>query len=221
MNYKTCTNPKCKRTYPATEKYFHTRKDVKGGLYAECKLCKNKKRKIRYDKDKAAGISYDKEKAAKWRAENPDYQKKWWAANKHTMSDYHKKRYSANKEQELIRGKQWRIDNPNYSKRYYYKNKDRMRMNAITKDAKKRALKKEQLINLTKEERSKVKIIYKKSHELGIDWQVDHIIPLSRGGLHSPDNLQIVTQKYNGSKSNKLESEFRSPRPCEIYKVEF
>jgi 5-methylcytosine-specific restriction endonuclease McrA len=107
------------------------------------------------------------------------------------------------------------------AKEYYHKNRDYMRMKAVTKDIKKRALKKEQLANLTEEEKNKVKMIYKKSHELSVGWQVDHIIPLSRGGLHYPDNLQIVTRKYNGQKSNKLESEFRSPRPCEIYKVEF
>lgn len=220
MNYKTCTNPKCKKTYPATEEYFRIRKDVKNGLNSECRLCEKKKRKIRYDKDKAAGISYNKEKAAIWRAKNPDYQKKWCAANKLTMSDYYKKRYNANKEQERIRRKQWQIDNPNYFKKYYHKHKDRLRVKAILKDAKKRALKKEQMINLTKEERNKVKMIYKKSRELGVGWQVDHIIPLSRGGLHCPDNLQIVTRKYNGSKSNKLESEFRPPRSNEIYKKE-
>lgn len=33
---------------------------------------------------------------------------------------------------------------------------------------------------------------------------VDHIIPLSRGGAHSPDNLQIIYHNENARKSAKL-----------------
>lgn len=36
-------------------------------------------------------------------------------------------------------------------------------------------------------------------------YEVDHIIPLSRGGLHHPDNLQYLTREQNRSKSNKIE----------------
>ena len=35
--------------------------------------------------------------------------------------------------------------------------------------------------------------------------EVDHIIPLSRGGLHHQDNLQYLTREQNRSKSNKIE----------------
>ena len=34
--------------------------------------------------------------------------------------------------------------------------------------------------------------------------EVDHIIPLSRGGLHHQDNLQYLTREQNRSKSNNL-----------------
>jgi 5-methylcytosine-specific restriction endonuclease McrA len=32
---------------------------------------------------------------------------------------------------------------------------------------------------------------------------VDHIIPLNKGGLHHPDNLQILDGKLNDSKKDK------------------
>ena len=34
--------------------------------------------------------------------------------------------------------------------------------------------------------------------------EVDHIIPISRGGKHHPDNLQYLTMKENRSKGNKI-----------------
>ena len=56
--------------------------------------------------------------------------------------------------------------------------------------------------------------IYKKSHSLGENWHVDHTIPLSKGGLHHPDNLQIVAKKYNLEKGSKLN--FRMPLNTEV-----
>ena len=34
--------------------------------------------------------------------------------------------------------------------------------------------------------------------------EVDHIIPISKGGLHSPENLQYLTISENRRKSNKI-----------------
>jgi len=39
------------------------------------------------------------------------------------------------------------------------------------------------------------------------DYQVDHIVPLSKGGLHHQDNLCYLTSKDNSVKSNKLPQE--------------
>lgn len=38
-------------------------------------------------------------------------------------------------------------------------------------------------------------------------YEVDHIIPISRGGLHHPDNLQYLTKSDNRKKWKKLPSE--------------
>jgi 5-methylcytosine-specific restriction endonuclease McrA len=52
-----------------------------------------------------------------------------------------------------------------------------------------------------------VKGIYEASQRiskcLGVTFHVDHVVPISKGGQHTPDNLQIVPAKWNLQKSNK------------------
>ena len=43
------------------------------------------------------------------------------------------------------------------------------------------------------------------SEETGIPHEVDHIIPIARGGLHHQDNLQILTREENRSKGARLD----------------
>jgi len=61
---------------------------------------------------------------------------------------------------------------------------------------------------LTQEEHERILTIYKESakltEETGILHHVDHIHPISKGGKHHPDNLQILTATENIRKSNKL-----------------
>ena len=60
---------------------------------------------------------------------------------------------------------------------------------------------------LTKEENERILSIYQECAKLteitGVPHHVDHIHPISKGGLHHPDNLQILTAKENISKGNK------------------
>lgn len=44
-------------------------------------------------------------------------------------------------------------------------------------------------------------------------YEVDHIIPISRGGLHSIENLQYLTPEENKRKGNKLLAKKEGPKP--------
>lgn len=44
----------------------------------------------------------------------------------------------------------------------------------------------------------------RKTIETGIPHEVDHIIPISKGGLHHQDNLQVLTRSENRIKGNKI-----------------
>ena len=72
-----------------------------------------------------------------------------------------------------------------------------------------RAAKFSQTPVLTKEENERILTLYRECAMLtettGVLHHVDHIHPISKGGLHHPDNLQILTAMENISKGNKTE----------------
>lgn len=74
------------------------------------------------------------------------------------------------------------------------------------------AKKKDQTPILTELENEKILMYYKIRGYLGKGWHVDHIIPLSKGGLHHPENLQILTKAANHQKYNKITNKYKGFR---------
>lgn len=74
--------------------------------------------------------------------------------------------------------------------------------------ARKRASELKLLPSLSLQEQYEELEVYKKCYMLSestnIPHEVDHIIPLSKGGLHHPSNLQVLTAEENRKKSNKI-----------------
>ena len=122
----------------------------------------------------------------------------------------------------------WRDNNRKYSKEWnklhpesVKKKSKKYRENHIDKiynwNAKRRAMKLNQTPELTENEKAKIEMYYKISQYLGKKWHVDHIHPISKGGLHHPDNLQVVTKEYNLQKHN--DENFRAPTALEYFKI--
>jgi 5-methylcytosine-specific restriction endonuclease McrA len=65
-------------------------------------------------------------------------------------------------------------------------------------------------IEITEEELRQMQQIYQEAQNLtsttGIRYEVDHIIPLFEGGMHHPDNLQIITREEHIKKTAKENS---------------
>jgi hypothetical protein len=65
----------------------------------------------------------------------------------------------------------------------------------------------EQTPTLTPEQKLDIIEVYKLRDRLtqdtGITHEVDHIVPISKGGSHTPDNLQVITKDANRRKYNK------------------
>lgn len=66
--------------------------------------------------------------------------------------------------------------------------------------ARRRANMKNALVELTEEEKDSIRNMYINCPE---GYEVDHIIPISKGGKHHPDNLQYLTMQENRKKHNK------------------
>lgn len=73
--------------------------------------------------------------------------------------------------------------------------------------ATRRAKKKNQTPDLTQEQVGRILNLYQECAKLtastGIPHEVDHIVPICKGGLHHPDNLQILTMEENRKKGGK------------------
>jgi hypothetical protein len=149
----------------------------------------------------------------------------WYQDNKEKVLEYNKQYYSNNKDK-FKHDKEYYQKNKirilTCGKLQRIKHADRIKTTdliwrrnnvlLLTASSNKRRVAKLQAIPkwLTEEDNQSILDLYKESHkftmETGIPHVVDHYYPL-RGktvsGLHCPLNLQIITAKENGSKSNK------------------
>jgi 5-methylcytosine-specific restriction endonuclease McrA len=96
------------------------------------------------------------------------------------------------KETNTARCKKWLQGNKNVAAAYRAARRGNMRVNYSS---------------LPEHSKAIVKGIYEASQRvsecLRVAFHVDHIIPVSKGGTHSPENLQIVPAKWNLQKGNR------------------
>ena len=133
---------------------------------------------------------------------------KWAKENKERRSDIRKRSYYKHHEANLAYKKKYdeenRDRNVKYSRQWRAANPDK---NA-QQEARRRATKREQTPELTPEEQQHIQDIYWLAKDLravtGEEYHVDHIIPLAKGGLHHPDNLQVLPADLNLKKGAKV-----------------
>ena len=176
---KTCTL--CKRLQPISNFGKHAQK--KDGLSSWCKLCANLKAKERMSTEK---YKKQKQEYDKVRYQNPEVQKK--AKEK---SRFH---YNNDKDKWKQAVLNWQKNNADKAKSYKKNNKYKRRevLNSANLTAK----------QLAEWETSQYKICSYCGKPCELDYQLDHIEPLSKNGTHSLDNLTISCPTCNQSKSN-------------------
>ena len=115
--------------------------------------------------------------------------------------------YGKNKTERLAYSRKYRNLNPNKVKaanhNWYNKNKAKVHASSKAREA---GLHKD-YIALPEHSKAIVRGIYEASQRvsecLGVPFHVDHTVPISKGGTHSPENLQIVPAKWNLQKGNR------------------
>lgn len=211
----------------------HKRGDVRIDgkvFYKYQKGCKCGERWVtqkQFDKYKKQANSYGTtqyhENTDVWKARN----KTWRDGNKEYNSQRSKEWRLNNLERSKATSKKW--DDANRQKKkeltssWRIKNKDRFdkTQKAWRKSnshiisfhsAKRRKLVESSFVMLHKNQEEIIKTIYKTSSRIGkcigIPHDVDHRIPLSRGGFHVHTNLQILPATINRRKYNKMPEAF-------------
>lgn len=175
---KTCI--RCHQEKPELD--FGKSSMRKSGLLSWCKECESARSKAKYEKRKEQQLT----KAKQWRSENKDKQ--------------------------VSAIKAWREQNPEKLKAIYKDWAERNKDKVNAKWMKREASKKNRTPSwLTDDDLWMIEQVYDiaalRTKMLGIDFHVDHIVPLQGktvSGLHVPWNLQVITAKENRMKSNSV-----------------
>lgn len=172
-----------------------------------CSKCKLEKPFEAFTKDKQRSDGYypsckSCRKAAstyqKGNAKRREYHKQYYKANKDYIDAQQATYKEQNKDKVAKSIRNWQINNPD-------------KVNAYA--AKRRAHKKECIVDLIPEELNQIKAFYLEATKLtvatGVIHEVDHIIPLSCKylGLHHPCNMQVITREENRKKGNTFNSD--------------
>lgn len=172
--------------------------------------------KIFHDAYRSIEGNREKEKisTAIWRSKNKERleekRKAWCSLNKEKIKAADAARWVRNKERLSKQAAAWRAANPELYKKagaeWRANNKEKIRIAASDK----RALKKRNSAGklspdiasrLLVLQRGKCAVCKTKLKMTGYD--LDHIVPLSKGGAHADSNLQLTCPRCNRKKSNK------------------
>lgn len=179
---KICSQ--CKKNKPWSN--FTMRRNPSGTLVPKnpCKICRAEK--AQKDPKRA-------ENQKRFYERNPDYQRKWKEANREHLRKQAKERRESNLIRERKRANQWQREHPWVSVR-----------NAANRRARKRNQFIESINPLVVFDRDKGICGICKKPVSKDDFHVDHVIPISKGGLHCYANVQSAHPFCNMSKHNKV-----------------
>jgi hypothetical protein len=131
--------------------------------------------------------------------------KAWNEDNTEKAREQNKTWYAAHPEKNRAKTKAWREANPEKAsetgKAWREANPDKFAASRTKRRAKRRACERDAIVPLTPEEQARVDAIYAESERLG--WHVDHIKPITKGGLHHPDNLVAIPPVMNMGKGGQ------------------
>jgi len=168
-----------------------------------CTICSKAEPEVAFERHrrqcKPCRATYHHSKKVAWYARNREYAlsktKDWRQQNLERKRDYRKAEYARNKDAAKLAAKEYRKAHP-AKVNHWSRMKQCAKANRTP-------------IWMTTEDKWVISEIYElaklRTQCTGINWQVDHIIPL-RGktvsGLHIPYNLQVIPEQMNKVKRN-------------------
>ncbi len=197
MKYKICS--KCKKEKPTTNEFFSKSKSQSDGLYSYCKDCQNERYK-KYYADKKEHHQNRRKKYYKQNKEQQINYSKEYQKNHPERTKQIKKRHSIKRSEYIkARVKKWIAANPIHNRLI----RQRVRLSGINYDS------------LTLNELIEIYNLHKTDNDLYIchychkalefsETTIDHIIPISKGGSNSADNITIACLKCNAKKGDRI-----------------
>ena len=200
MAMKHCS--KCFEVLPESNEYFYSRKSKKGGriFRSDCKGCTNDVKKVYYQRNKTVINSKSEEYRKKHREElksyHSAYNKIHYQKNKNKHREKNKRHYEQNKKSYRARTIKWREKNADKYKKI---NRD----GSIRRRARTAGL----LSSFTSNQWQQCLTYF--NHQCAYcgsteSLEQEHVIPVSRGGHYTPDNIIPACRSCNASKNNKI-----------------
>lgn len=212
MNGKVCA--KCGE-FKSYEEFHKSKKSFKDGRACQCKVCRAEINKLYYQKNKERHNIRTKKYYEDNKNQILKICKEYREENKDRISELKKDWAKRNKERKLEQEKRWRENNEEQNiemkKKWYRKNRDRVYSNILKRRSIKhnvyfKGVRRKELLD---RDNWTCQCCGIKVHDEKINnptkANIDHIIPISKGGDSTPENLQVLCRTCNLSKNDKTD----------------
>lgn len=133
-----------------------------------------------------------------WRLKNPERAKltsqEYRDKNREKIKEYDAKKWAENSKELYAKNRAWRAANPEIARSYDVVRERRKSIKSPVAD--------EEFSRFVFKEAASAAVRREKMY--GFKWHVDHMVPLSKGGFHSWENIQVIPERLNRMKHSSM-----------------
>lgn len=180
--HKTCT--KCDKSKPLSDYYKNKR--GKYGVRGDCRSCVLENQQ-----------AYNRANVERRR----EHRRAWREANAERKAAYDKAYYEANKERAAERNRAYLAANPHKRTEYRHRRRARLRGNDTAPYKRADVFARDGYVCQLC---GRPTLVYVVTWRHPLSPELDHIVPVSRGGSDTPDNVQTAHRRCNIRKGNRV-----------------